>query len=255
VALATLGFVLIAALAGGAFWVRQHNVALGPDNCPSTGPHAVHVILVDQSDPISGQQAQRIRQWYQLLKANAVAGTRFDIYTFEGDTENALQPVLSICAPDQPEHADPLIQNPQKLRKRYEEKFAAVLDRTVEGLLQATTRPNSPIIESLRAAAQTSFGLHGDGRIPFRVTLISDLVQHSTVASHFRSEANFEQLSHGSSWARLRPELRGADVDILYILRANALRGAVPIQNRGHQDFWARLIAASGGRVTEFTPF
>lgn len=255
VALVALGLALLAVLAGGAFWVRQQHVTLGPDNCPSTGPRAVHIILVDSSDPISGQQAQRIRQWSQLLKANATAGTRFDIYTFEGDTENALQPILTLCAPGRPDDADPLTQNPERLRKRYEEKFSAVLDKTVEDLLRATTRTNSPIIESLRAGAQTSFGLHADGRIPLRVTLISDMVQHSAMTSHFKSDADFEQLSHSANWARLRPDLRGADIDILYLLRATALRGAAPIQNRGHQDFWARLIAACGGHITEFTPF
>lgn len=77
----------------------------------------------------------------------------------------------------------------------------------------------------------------------------------TTSVSHFRSEANFKRLSHERNWPRLRPDLHGAEVDVLYILRLSAQRNAAPIQNRGHQDYWAHLIAGSGGSVTKFTPF
>jgi hypothetical protein len=252
--LMVLGISLIAGLGGAAFYARSARVELDPNtNCPMSGPSAIHAVLIDRSDPISPQQAQRIRQWAQLLKRDAAQATRFDIYTFEGDSQAELHPVLSVCSTQQ--DADPLYQNPEKVRRRYEAEFVAVLDKTIDDLLQTGTRPNSPIIESLRAAAQTSFGLVTTGRLPLRVTLISDLVQHTPPVSHFRSPPDFQQFSHNASWPRLRPELKGADVNILYVLRPTALRNSAAVQNRGHQEFWTKLIAASGGRVTEFTPF
>ena len=254
--LIVLGIILIAALVAGIIYVRTLHVDLDKEtNCPIAGPTAVHVVIVDRSDPISPLQAQRVTQWAELAKASAEAGTRFDIYVFEGDTQNELLPLLTTCAPEQPRDANPLYQNPENIRKRYETKFADVFDKTIAGLLHATTRPSSPIIESLRAAAQTSFGPLVGKNIPLRITLISDLVQNSALVSHFRSAPDFEQLARSANWARLRPELRGADVEILYILRPTALRGISVIQNRGHQEFWTRLIAASGGRISEFTPF
>ena len=69
VALAVLGIVLIAGLAGGAFWIKRQQVPIGEDNCPTTGPNAIHIILIDRSDPITGQQAQHVRQWGQRLAA------------------------------------------------------------------------------------------------------------------------------------------------------------------------------------------
>jgi hypothetical protein len=85
--------------------------------------------------------------------------------------------------------------------------------------------------------------------------LISDLVQHSPALSHLRTNPDFDQLSRNSNWASLRPDLRGAEVEILYVLRPSAVRNSSAVQTRGHQEFWNQLVAASGGRVTEFTPF
>jgi hypothetical protein len=255
IALAAIGIILVAALAFTVFWVKRQHVALDDVNCPKTGPKAVHVILIDRSDPISGQQAQHIRQVVQRLRDDAVFGTRFDVYTFEGDSVNELLPVLRVCAPGRPQDANELIENPERVRKRYEDTFALVLDKTINELLRASTRPNSPIVESLRAAAQTSFGPFDAGQIPLRATLVSDMVQHSEALSHFAAEANFKLLASTNKWASLRPQLKGADVYVLYLLRPTAVRGSVPIQNRGHQVFWEQLIEASGGRIVEFDSF
>src|SRR3954453_19583763 len=82
--LGLIGLILIGILGGGAWWLRKTKEPLGADNCPLSGPRAVHVIMIDRSDPISGQQAQRIRQRVQQLKNDAPFGARFDVYTFEG---------------------------------------------------------------------------------------------------------------------------------------------------------------------------
>jgi hypothetical protein len=253
-ALALLGAALILVLVLTAWYVRQRPTLDPVTNCPPSGPTAVHLLLFDRSDPVSGLQAQRIRQEVDRLKATAAPGTRFDIYTFEGDTKNELQPLLRVCASGRPEDANDLIENRERIRKRYTERFSAVLDKTVDELLKASTRPSSPIIESLRAAAQTSFGPFDVGQVPLRVMLISDMVQHSEAVSHFRAEANFQSLSRGGVWPVLRPQLKGADVQILYLLRPSAVRAGAPIQNGSHQTFWEHLVEASGGRLMSIEP-
>jgi hypothetical protein len=252
--LGLIGLILVAALAAGAWWLRKTKVQLDADNCPVAGPRAIHLIMIDRSDPISGQQAQRVRQHVNALKSGADFGVRFDIYTFEGDTKKEMLPILRVCAPGRPEEANELIENPEFIRRRYEERFTAVLDKVVDNLLQEMTQQTSPIIESLRGATITSFGPFSTGSIPLHVTLVSDMVQHTVVTSHFKAEPDFNQLSKTQVWPSLRPELKGADVEILYVLRPNAKRGGVPIQNRGHQLFWEQLITASGGRITGIEP-
>jgi hypothetical protein len=254
-ALTAVGVALIAALAYGAWYLKSTHVVLDAENCPKAGPRAIHMIVFDRSDPITRQQAQRIEQVMQRFKNEAKFGYRFDLYTFEGDTKNVLEPILRVCSPQRPEEANELIENPERIKKLYDEKFSAELDRTIRALLVESTRDNSPIIESLKAAAITSFGPVDKGKIPLRVTLVSDMVQHTSLYSHFKAEADFTALARSPVWPTLRPDLKGAGVDILYLLRPNAKRAGVPIQSRGHQTFWEQLISAGGGRLLSVEPF
>jgi hypothetical protein len=250
-----LGLVIIGALIGGYMFVKQSRPQLDAEtNCPKSGPIAIHVLLFDRSDPISDQQAQRVRQVIDKFKDGASFGQRFDIYTFQGDTTHALQPKLKICALGKAGDANQWIENPELVKRRYETKFVAVLDQTVSELLRGSKESTSPIIESLRAAAISSFGSVDRGQIPLRVTMISDMVQHTPLYSQFQLEPNFQQLSRIPAWATLQPQLKGADVDILYLLRLSAVRKGTPIQNRGHQLFWEQLISGSGGRPISIDP-
>jgi hypothetical protein len=161
---------------------------------------------------------------------------------------------LNLCAPGKPEEANELIENPERIKRLYDEKFSAQIDLAVEHLLHATTLPSSPIIESIRAASITSFSTEDAGRIPLRLTLISDMIQNSPAYSQFRTDSNFEALSKNQIWPGLRPQLEGVEVDILYLLREGATRNGKQIQNRGHQDFWESLIDSSGGQLVSFKP-
>jgi hypothetical protein len=254
--LALLGLGLIGAFGVGYWWVKETRPTLEAEtNCPTTGPTGIHVILFDRSDPISDQQAQRIRQAVERYKQDAPFGLRFDIYTFQGDTTHVLQPKLKICALGKPGDANPWIENPELVRKRYETKFAAVLDQTVAELMRASKEKSSPIIESIRAASITSFGSLDAGQIPLRITMISDMVQHTALNSQFQAEPNFQALSSSAAWPSMQPQLKGAQVNILYLLRPTAVRRGVPIQNRGHEAFWEQLITASGGHVSNIEPY
>jgi hypothetical protein len=253
-ALLAIGIALIVGLSYAAWYFRSTRVILDAENCPIAGPRAIHMIIFDRSDPITRQQAQRVEQVLHRLRDEAKFGYRFDLFTFEGDTKSVLQPILKVCSPRRYEEANELIENPDRIKKVYDEKFSAVLDRTMSELLVESTRDNSPIIESLKAAAITSFGHVQKGNIPLRVTLVSDMVQHSALYSQFTSESNFSSLVRNSAWATLRPDLKGATVDILYLLRPSAKRGGVAIQSRGHQTFWEQLISGSGGRLESVEP-
>lgn len=249
-----VGVLMLAALGGSAWWLRKTKVQLDAENCPVTGPRLIHMIMIDRSDPISGQQAQRIRQYMQKAKDEAGFGTRFDIYTFEGDVKNEFRPILRVCAPGRPEEANELIENPDMIRHQYLKRFSEVLDRTIDDLLKVTRLDNSPIIESVRGASISSFGPAQASKIQLRVTLVSDMIQNTAATSHFKTAPDFPSLSKVSAWATLRPALNGAEVEILYLLRPTALRAGSPIQNRGHQQFWEQLVAASNGRVVRIEP-
>jgi hypothetical protein len=254
--LAFIGLLALAALAGGVWWVRSHSVVIDEaTNCPKDGPRGVHVLLFDQTDPICEQQALQVKQRVRLLADNAIMGGRFDLYTIEGNSQKLLNPVLQICSPGKGKDASILYENPEQIQDRFEHRFIEVLDGTLGDLLRATSRQNSPIIESMRAAAIESFGSFQQTKEhPFSMTIISDMVQHSPLYSHIRSAPNFGDLSRSPTWRSLQPDLRGSRVEIVYLLRSSAVRAGKPIQNRGQQLFWEELIAASNGRPGAMDP-
>jgi hypothetical protein len=253
--LIVLGLVLLSALVGSSWWVKSTKIATDKTtNCPVVGPRAIHAIMIDQSDRISGQQAQQIREYLTRAKREASFGTRFDIYTFEGNTADELAPKASVCAPGKPEDANEIYENPEFVRKNYDESFSKVVDGAIEMLLRTDTLSKSPVIESIRAASITSFSGTDLAAERLRVTLISDMIQNSDQFSQFRGIEDFEHFSKKYAWVGMRPQLKGAEVRILYLWRPAAVRGGKPIQDRGHQAFWEQLITASGGVVQSIQP-
>jgi uncharacterized protein YneF (UPF0154 family) len=254
VLLTVLGLVLIGVLAGGAWWISQRPTPNELTNCPPTGPRAVYLVIFDQSDPATPQQAQRIRQTMQHLKATAQTGDRFDIYSFEGDAKNVLEPRLVMCRP--PDKANEWIENVKRAQLRYED-FGNKLDQMVNELLKVGEQKNSPIIESLRAATITSLGsplLRPETSV--RVILFSDMIQNTADHSHYRAKPDFEDLSKSSLWPRLRPNLAGVETEIHYLLRPEAKnRSGQSIQSRGHQLFWEHLVIASGGHPPKIVSY
>jgi hypothetical protein len=249
-----IGLVLISALGGAWYWVSKNRTQLdAASNCPVTGPMAIHVILIDRSDPIQPLQAQQVRQTIDRYVKGAKIGERFDLYTANGDAGNVLSAVASVCNPGRGDQANELYQNPRMIQQQFEDKFLKPLESSLAELLKSGTAKESPILESIRAAAVASFGAVEPNTIPLQVTIISDLVQHSGLYSQFKTDGSFADLAKRPEWRSLQANLKGATVEVLYLLRADARRGNIPIQNRGHQEFWFGVFKANGADPTRVT--
>ena len=225
---------LLALYIGASFWAREQRVEIDEASlCPKSGPTAVTAVLVDRSDPLSPQQAQRVRQVLDQVVNEAPVGGRVALYVAEADAFAALPPVLALCNPGV--EANPLYQNPKKIRVRYEEKFKARLDAEAAALLRATTRKTSPIMESIKAVCIDAFGGVPQG-VPLRLVVVSDFLQHSPITSHYR-ERDFEALLKDARLVTVLVDCKGAEVEMLYLLRPGK-DGRPTLQNRAHQRFW-----------------
>ena len=229
------------------YWPGQR-VRLDADNCPVDGPNFIHVVLIDRSDPITPLQAVRVQQMIDDLVKTARPGERFDLYVAEGDGKN-LMPSVKICSVSRGADANQLYENPAMIERKFQERFVAPLTSEVTRLMEPSTRPNSPILESIRTIAITSFGTAP--KAAKSLTIVSDLIQNSPLNSHFKGETNFGDLQRRPQWSELHANLEKVDVRVLYLQRPAARRpNGQPIQNRGHQDFWKDVLEAS--RVKSF---
>jgi hypothetical protein len=116
---------------------------------------------------------------------------------------------LVICSPNRHEEANEIVENPKRAKELYEQRFVAVLDKTINDLLRESSRESSPILESMKTAAIVSVGPSERQQIPFRMTIISDMIQNTAPIRQFNSEANFQQLARSPAWTSLRPSLFG----------------------------------------------
>lgn len=226
--------VLLALFLGARFWAEGRRVAIDEASlCPRSGPTAVTAVLVDRSDPLGAQQSQRVRQVLDRAVAETPVGGMIALYLVEADEFEALPPVLALCNPGS--EANPLYQNPKRMRVRYEDQFKKRLDAVIDSLLLPSRRRTSPIMESLKAVCIDAFGAAPPG-VPLRLIVVSDFVQHSPIASHYRNR-NFDSLLKDPKLAGVLVDCKGAEVDMLYLLRLDK-EGRPTLQNRAHQRFW-----------------
>lgn len=246
--LSALGISIIAALLFAWWYVTSNSETLGADNCPKSGPKAVHAILIDRSDPVTPLQQQQVLQDIHQRIKNAKENERFDLFVAEGDGVNLLTPTIRLCKPRQKAEANALYQNPDQIGHAFEERFLRLLDAELRKLLEPSSRTNSPILESIKAVAVASFG-GLEAEIPKRLLIVSDMIQHTNLNSHYRGETNFDDLARRPQWRALQVNLTSVEVTVLYLLRPGAVRpGGRPLQDRGHQLFWERAIPEMGGQ-------
>lgn len=234
IAAVVVGVLLLALFLGAKFWAEGQRVAIDEASlCPLGGPVAVAAVLVDRSDPLGPQQAQRVRQVLARVVEEVPVGGKIALYLAEADGFATLSPALALCNPGK--EANPLYQNPKRMRERYEARFEKRLDAVRESLLQPSPRKTSPVMESIKAVCIDAFGAAPTG-VPLRLVVVSDFLQHSPVASHYR-EKNFEALLSDRKLDGVLVDCKGAEVDMLYLLRLGK-DGRPTIQNRAHQRFW-----------------
>jgi len=226
---------MIVALLGGSYW--RHSVALEQDSttlCPVTGPSAVNAILIDQSDPISPLQLQRLSQILDQTINDASVGERIDLYVLAHDSMQSLAPVISLCRPKS--EGNMFYENPSKVRERYIERFRRPLDQTLKALTTATNSDISPIMESIKAACVAAFGAMPK-ETPARLLIVSDMIQNSKVLNQYK-QRDFDTFAHSTGYAEVLADCHRASVSVVYLLRPRDQR----VQDRMHQLFWEKFF-------------
>ena len=111
--------------------------------------------------------------------------------------------------------------------------------------LKTETRPASPIIESLAYVA-SDFERDNSQRM---IVLVSDLMEHSSVISMY-SDTWLDELNNQSEKsAKLRPMLKGIDMTVLFMTRAEQTNQTVELLS-----WWRKYLKDSKAFVERILP-
>jgi hypothetical protein len=233
---------------GGYFWYQQRQdhveIAKG-STCPTDGPHSVTVLLVDVTDVLSPPQRQDLTNKLAAAQADIPQYGSFELFTVAPTTDALLTPVLSVCNPGDGADSSELVSNKKVILKRYREGFAEPLSAAFQSILTASDAKRSPILQSIQSVALTSFGPVDRRDVPHRLIVVSDLLQFTDDINFYRSLPSAEQMIASSSFAAARTDLRGAEVELWMITRADHAK----LQTKKLIELWSEIIAAQGGRV------
>ena len=211
---------------------------LGANLCSQGSiPNQHHVAFIDKTDDYTSDQQRameaQLRQHHQELKT----GDRLTLVLLTPDAKDSFSQVLfDRCRPPSREEANPLISNPQKIGKRFETAFVAPFEAALQVLREVQPADASPLLETIYGLAHSAELSEPAARQRY-LFFYSDMLQNSTVLSHFKPNYRFDQLATGRSMYLDVASLRGAEVTVNRVGNRHRL-----LQTDGQIEFWKRYF-------------
>lgn len=187
-------------------------------------------LLIDKTDPWTGHGRVRLAALIRRIKDRLAENERFSIYVLDETGTYTPAPVFDMCNPGRGEQANNFYENPRMVQQKYEDQFAAPLDRILDELLVPGVASQSPILETMT-------GLKSSTGRRERLVIVSDMMQNSDILSLYRQD---ERIASGA-WVDgfCGDSERYASIEVHVITRP-ALSGSV----RQHaRNFWSRCLA------------
>jgi len=247
-----IGIICIISIIGGlATYSSFFNERVVVDNktgCPKDGPYSRTVILIDQTDTFSPVQANDIQNQFEKYKKSIPRYGELVIYAMRQGTKNTLKPLIRACNPGTKDDINQLVESSNKISQQWTVSFDEPVRKVLKDALQPMSSKNSPIIETMQAFVVSEFGpVYMDNKDK-KLVIISDLLQHSKVLSHYKPNYDVDKFIQSQKFSKLTADLRDVEVDFLYLLR-NTQKAH---QNFKHREFWRGLIGVQGGTVGRY---
>ena len=244
--------VVLTALLGGLYW-KSESLKVEIDKvtlCPiKKSPAEALVVLLDVSDQLSEPQLIKIDNEVERLRDSLPRWGRIEIYVVARGGERLTVPVIQRCNPGTGKDMSKIYQNPDLAKKRWQ-AFAQELRDQIKVLMQLPDTGTSPIFESIQAVSLRTFDRPDMDGVPKRLVVVSDLMQNVPGSlSHYRGVPDFEEFAASPYFSRVRCDLDGVDVTLLYLRRSE-----LSVQGTKHISFWAQYFEAQGATVHEVEP-
>lgn len=245
-----LGFVAVclavAGLGAAAYFKSANDADRGEDYCSKNkGPGQIVALAIDLSDPFDAVQTLNLQNKIREMIGTLQRGDRLDIYEVNAPQGGLATRTFSMCNPGDPTTFEAVTSNENDAEGNYKAKFAESLDHALKAAQKQQTAPQSPILESLRSLAPTSFPGEVDAASK-RIILVSDMIQNTGTYSMFKSgTADFDTFMNSPNYARAATDFRKAKFDLLVVSRVEYAKH----QTRSLLLWWEQYISANNGEL------
>jgi len=200
-------------------------------------------ILVDVTDPLSPAQLQSLVEQARGLEVAGLHPNELVSIWKLGPGEGQLDRAYARYYPGRT--ANPVWGNSQRVAARCDSLFWKPMLEHFKVLPQAAS-DRSPILESVREISeQPEFS---ELPQPRRLVIASDLVQHTSELSFYESVPTFESFKTTHAFGKLRADLHGVSVQVLYLSRPSE-PAAMTAQLR---NFWRGYLRECGASSVTF---
>lgn len=237
-----LGIVLLSA--------QRQNVPLDPASlCPKDQPPAATwLVLLDLTEAYNATQQTAIKRNLEQLRRELPRHGQLQFYLVGGpSSRDNTAPILTLCNPGTPDSANPLIENPDRIRAFWEDKYTKPIETMVDTIIGDAESDRSPIMETVQLASVSGLPIDSEN---IRLVLISDLLQNTSLYTQYQPQPpSFRDFESSDVYQRLRTDLHRTEVIIWYIRRH--VESANRVQGRSHVAFWEAFFRDQGATITE----
>lgn len=213
-------------------------------NCPLEGADSISAIYIDTTDSLSRNQSLFINRTLTQRISESAKYDKFVIY-FLTENPEELVSKLEICNPGDGKDASVLTSNKRQIEQRWQTEFMSKLANIFANLRTAPEASQSPIVEGLKYVSTDAFaGFNASSK---EILLVSDLLEHSSLVSHYDSNYKIEDEYFKRNLDNSLPYLDNVGVEVFYVVRPESRS----LQTNKHILFWEKLISRSGGYITD----
>ncbi|MBM3359649.1 MAG: hypothetical protein FJY54_18255 [Betaproteobacteria bacterium] len=213
------------------------------DFCPISGPVSVTAVLIDGTDVLSAVQQASVQLELESVRTHVPQYARLEVYSIGSTDERLITPEFRKCNPLGPAgEQDKWTGNRKFAAAKWNQVFGAPLQAVFDRMIPGSEDSSSPIMQSIQSVALTAFGRITDPTIEHNLIIVSDMLEHSEASSHYKGVPDFEEFRSSPAYAKVRAELDGVMVTILYVRRDTGNN----VQGAEHIAFWQRYFADQG---------
>ena len=244
--------VVVGVLMAGLWWMRGEE--LDPQGCPkNSGPSREVIVLLDASDPLSDKHRAELGRILREMTNPAVSGRHTALAVRAGERVSFYRlsstgtPELrgeQVCNPGgDPENRTWIeyLTKGSVIDKWRHDRFVRIIEEAFPKE-DGPEQPKSPLLETIAVitASHAPSGRADQDTKPAHLIVISDLLQHTSMLSHYRPYPAPDSLPR-----ELQSDLSRVEVSLFRLERHKYAKFQTP----EHYYWWTDLVEVMKGRV------